>query len=867
MDSARGFQTSFDYIKTQQSLFQDARTLPRYRSRSAISDATTEIFDSDYDSDSLDDTSNSSLYRSGSSLVAESVTTLSSVDEIKTPQSTGLSGFPFQIDESPIKGPQGPHLFRTSEDSLSRPQLTPVEQDPTSAVATHFYTGFNAEPERRDTPLPDNVAPTPPPAAHSTSRRESGINIPNWSPNQVVRWMRGLGFEESVTEKFLINDISGSILLELQIEDLKELEIASFGKRHQLMACIKKLRECSNSSATPSCDSRISTPASSLRQDTQTPQTISSRGSSQCTSQFTGADATRTRSGSRSSGKSGKGHERQDSRQKRGRQGTEVVPQDSVSIVAIEQLLPKLHVCSKGENCRKWQKQQTRVARLLKDLQLEGLGGSVLVAGDPGNAPNAPSLMKSPQPEARSETRSEARPPALDLKLPMLERTSAGIEEKTPKSDITPSLVASSDIMGANHQANLHLSQAMLEDVQTRDPQENVRNFLNFQRFSGLQPATDPATPPMDTMSMTESPKFAQGNQTGPPGPTGPTLTNNLRHLPKLHIPSMHAPSESTFSPSYSALRTVTPSVIQKSQQFPATNRGKSPNPYGSLLSPSDFYRDGAQCEQGPQSPGGEDPMTAVPLNPVERACSQSVPPDMRFGGQLAHKAHDAQLAASKAETHRRLHSAIQTNGFKALVPVAEGSAQAPIDTLEDLEKTAKTPRYRHNPMSPGSAHADDIIHSGWMKKRKTTKFIRHEWEDRHFALRGTNLCMYPDEKATEENDKSLERIDVDDYAVACSSLQSSSKLTAAFKKTVLKRVNDKQGDAAAAFAFSLIPAPNNSGTAERKPLLSSGPKSHHFSVKSREERIDWMRELMLAKALRRGRESGDLVNLNGEPF
>lgn len=809
-------------------------------------------------------------------LLAESVTTLSSVEEIKTPQSTGLSGFPFHIDENPIKGPQGPHLFRTSEESLSRPQLTPdwmVEQAPSSAVATHFYTGLNPEPERQDTPLP-SAAPTPPPPAHTESQPESGLDIPSWTTNQVVRWMRGLGFDSSVTEKFLINDITGSILLDLQIEDLKELEIASFGKRHQLMACIKKLRECHFSSAAPSCSSQSSTPASFLRQDTQTPQTAYSKGSSECTSYTTGSDASRTRSGSRSSGKSGKSHQRQTSRQKRGRQGTEVVPEESVSIVAIEQLLPKLHVCSKGENCRKWQKQQTRIARLLKDLQLEGLGGSVLVAGDPGNATTAPNLMKSPKPDAQRPSlelkspSSESKPRSSNLKPPQPERRSAGPEEKTPISDVTPSLVASSDIMGANHQADLHLSQARLDGVQTRDPQENVRNFLNFQRFSSLQPVTDPATPPADAMPIKDFPKFAQRN-TAPPTNTSPTdkptLTDNLRGLPKLQIPSKQAPSESAFSPCYSALRTITPSVLQKTHTFPTTNQERSPNPYSSLLSPSDYYRVGAQYERAPESSRNADPITAIPLGPVQRACSQSVPPDMRFGGHFAHQVQDAQLADTKTDSHRRLHSTANSHAFRRMVPVVETSPLPPIDTPEDLEEASKTPRYRHNPMTPGSAHADDIIHSGWMKKRKTTKFIRHEWEDHHFALRGTHLCMYPDEEAAQHSDKTLERIDVDDYAVACSSLQSSSKLTAAFKKTVLKRVNDKQGDAA--FAFSLIPSSNNGGTAERKPLLSGGPKSHHFSVKSREERIDWMRELMLAKALRRGRESGDMVNLNGEPF
>jgi hypothetical protein len=124
---------------------------------------------------------------------------------------------------------------------------------------------------------------------------------------------------------------------------------------------------------------------------------------------------------------------------------------------------------------------------------------------------------------------------------------------------------------------------------------------------------------------------------------------------------------------------------------------------------------------------------------------------------------------------------------------------------------------------------------------------------------------MYEDAQTSCRDSKALEYIDVDDYAVACSSLASSSKLTAAFKKTVLKRTDASQDGAA--FAFSLIPAPNGSSTTlDRKAFFSSG-KSHHFAVKTRDERIDWMRELMLAKALKRGRDSGESVHINGYAF
>jgi hypothetical protein len=125
---------------------------------------------------------------------------------------------------------------------------------------------------------------------------------------------------------------------------------------------------------------------------------------------------------------------------------------------------------------------------------------------------------------------------------------------------------------------------------------------------------------------------------------------------------------------------------------------------------------------------------------------------------------------------------------------------------------------------------------------------------------------MYSDEEDARRNSKALEHIDVDDYAVACSSLASSSKLTAAFKKTVLKRKDDTRGDTA--FAFSLIPSPSNGPYGiDRKSVFTAGGKSHHFAVKTRDERIGWMREVMIARALKRGIDSGAAIQVNGNPI
>jgi hypothetical protein len=164
---------------------------------------------------------------------------------------------------------------------------------------------------------------------------------------------------------------------------------------------------------------------------------------------------------------------------------------------------------------------------------------------------------------------------------------------------------------------------------------------------------------------------------------------------------------------------------------------------------------------------------------------------------------------------------------------------------------------------------------------------LRHEWHEHYFTLRGTRLTMHKD--AATVASKTLEYIDVDDYAIACSSI-ASSKLNAAFKAMHIRRGS---GDAAgskddvAAFSFQLIPQDSKGSTRLRKResslsgILGVGSnssasnlpglegatngtgKTHHFAVKGRDERIDWMRELMLAKALKQKGE-GFEVSVNG---
>ncbi|CAG8492104.1 5801_t:CDS:10 [Cetraspora pellucida] len=65
-----------------------------------------------------------------------------------------------------------------------------------------------------------------------------------WNVEQVCQWLKEKGFD-SVIEHFIENDITGDILLGLDLDSLKELNIMSYGKRIHIMNAINALKSSS----------------------------------------------------------------------------------------------------------------------------------------------------------------------------------------------------------------------------------------------------------------------------------------------------------------------------------------------------------------------------------------------------------------------------------------------------------------------------------------------------------------------------------------------------------------------------------------------------------------------------------------------
>ncbi|KAG7530680.1 hypothetical protein FFLO_04850 [Filobasidium floriforme] len=87
----------------------------------------------------------------------------------------------------------------------------------------------------------------------------SGGNPHEWGVAEVVEWARSRGFDDAICEKFAEHEITGDVLLELDANLLKELEIPQFGKRIKIANAIADLRRPQSTLSMGNASNRSST--------------------------------------------------------------------------------------------------------------------------------------------------------------------------------------------------------------------------------------------------------------------------------------------------------------------------------------------------------------------------------------------------------------------------------------------------------------------------------------------------------------------------------------------------------------------------------------------------------------------------------
>lgn len=116
-------------------------------------------------------------------------------------------------------------------------QLQPALPLPATPNNANLANNQSAQPPH-SAQSPTTAAPVTP----GTAARMPKTPPNTWTVNDVVEWAHSRGFDQSVCDKFIEHDISGDVLLELDANQLKELDIPQFGKRIRIAQAINELR-------------------------------------------------------------------------------------------------------------------------------------------------------------------------------------------------------------------------------------------------------------------------------------------------------------------------------------------------------------------------------------------------------------------------------------------------------------------------------------------------------------------------------------------------------------------------------------------------------------------------------------------------
>ncbi|KAF9653416.1 hypothetical protein BDM02DRAFT_3182935 [Thelephora ganbajun] len=124
---------------------------------------------------------------------------------------------------------------------------TPIFQPPgTPSSSTITSIGIQqalGTPSKPQFPFWAQSSETPPlgdPAPSSLSPKLTA----EWTIEEVVDWLKGKGIDQSTCDKFIEQDITGDVLLELDLELLKtEIGIVAFGKRKRIVNAIAELKK------------------------------------------------------------------------------------------------------------------------------------------------------------------------------------------------------------------------------------------------------------------------------------------------------------------------------------------------------------------------------------------------------------------------------------------------------------------------------------------------------------------------------------------------------------------------------------------------------------------------------------------------
>ena len=740
------------------------------------------------------------------------------------------------------------------------------------------------------------------------SRYKSDVS--NWSTKQVAAWMYNSGFENLVISAFKTHDISGPILLDLDFEDLREFDIYSFGKRRQIWNEINALRnEGSPDPLKPSVVTRDR--SCSLLPYPNEPEKRTRRPGF-------GFDRNGTVTGYRRPGRSSSQQMREKQhpimevprphRCSKGEKcpkwkqqqriiadidrehGTNTPPAGKFDLPS-PRTSPRIGHGPPPPTQKISIPETTRTSMSSGSITPTGLT-RILDESIPPVPPipsynyPAPSYNKSYTPPLDTQHIVQQHPSS---------NPASALSPDTPRLEAFPDPAGSEYALGhpPRNSSLVTIPKLAVPPPSTHSPSSSDSTLRNGDQSS--------------TVSL-EHPALSQSNQRAPsPNNAIVTKQNPQASIHPLYrqnsassdldlVADKPAPLFNRFPPEqHFAVAPSKPAPLRSASSSDAIHRRRNVHPLPTLKEGTlQANRDTDDIEE----PVKTAPATRSSPSVGNVGASMKV---ARTGSPHDTRRISVQSGRESLNFPRPAHSKPGSrSGASSPTPSTASSAlsiNAPLPPTPALSAPGSTLRASYaSPTAALRLYGPGILCIGWARQRRV-KIWRHEWVPVHLRLTGLSITVH---RSARPDEKPLEIIRMDEFEVACTSESGgNNKFAAAFRG--FKSVGGKNLPGASpgaindnSFVFQLQPATdpsearpgtgggsitsgnsgrsgettgksdNNSmlnafmgGKSEKKVKSKKELQPQHFAVKTRDERIEWMRQLMMARALR-GKERGE---------
>jgi hypothetical protein len=168
----------------------------------------------------------------------------SSLPSPVSPGRRGISnGISTAVNDAAIQPSSAQLVFPSKSQTLSLQEIAGVLPSPAASSNghRHGYSMSSATSSGRfatSSPLPTLRS-----TDVSANKKSRNVHPAEWTVEEVVDWLRSKGFDDSVCDQFIEQEITGDVLLELDVSVLKsEIGIVAYGKRLRIANAITELR-------------------------------------------------------------------------------------------------------------------------------------------------------------------------------------------------------------------------------------------------------------------------------------------------------------------------------------------------------------------------------------------------------------------------------------------------------------------------------------------------------------------------------------------------------------------------------------------------------------------------------------------------